>query len=280
MKDLKRRLFVSSISIALIVLLLVFAYEKIFQFIAIGLIALLAVVAVWEYKQFAKAKGGKMVFPALGLITLLEVPSFYVASRSPHLQLLPGIVLFLGFLVLFALHFKHREGVIVDLAVSMFGLVYIVVPMGMILGILYSSNGDGRLWVAYLLAVTKITDTGAYFFGSLWGRRKLAPNISPGKTVEGAVFGLISALFASFVFYVLGLYHPDSFHLSRVEWVTLGVILGVVSSFSDLSESLLKRDANKKDSNVLPGLGGVLDAIDSLLFTTPIIFFYLQSIKQ
>jgi len=280
MKDLKRRLCVSSISIAVVVLLLVFAYQSIFQYIAIGLVALLTVVAVWEYKQFAKAKGGRMLFPALTAITVFEVVSFYAASQSQSLRLLPGVVFFLGFLVLFALHFKHREGVIVDLAVSAFGLLYIVVPMGMILGILYYSNEDGRLWVAYLLTVTKITDTGAYFFGSLWGRRKLAPNISPGKTVEGAVFGLVSALFASYIFHLFSTYQGSDFQLGMIEWVSLGVILGVMAPFSDLSESLLKRDANKKDSNALPGLGGVLDAIDSLLFTAPIIFFYLQYIKH
>lgn len=280
MKDLKRRLCVSSISIAVVVLLLVFAYQSIFQFIAIGLVALLTAVAVWEYEQFAKAKGGKMIFPALVCITVLEVLSFYVASHSPPFRLLPGVVFFLGFLVLFALHFKHREGVIVDLAVSAFGLLYIVVPMGMILGILYDSYEDGRLWLAYLLVVTKVTDMGAYFVGSIWGRRKLAPRISPGKTVEGAVFGLISAMLASFIFHLVSTYQGSYFKLGTVEWLTLGAVIGVMAPFSDLSESLLKRDAKIKDSNALPGLGGVLDAIDSLLFTAPIIYFYLQYMKH
>jgi phosphatidate cytidylyltransferase len=279
-KDLKRRLCVSSLSIAVVVLLLIFAYQSIFQYIAIGLVALLTVVAVWEYEQFVKAKGGRMIFPALVAITILEVISFYAASQYQSLRLLPAALFFLGFLVLFALHFKHREGAIVDLAVSTFGLIYIVVPMGMILGILYYSNEDGRLWATYLLTVTKMTDMGGYFFGSLWGRRKLAPTISPGKTVEGAVFGLISALFASYIFHLLSTYQGLDFRLGTIEWVSLGMILGIMAPFSDLSESLLKRDANKKDSNALPGLGGVLDAIDSLLFTAPIIFFYLQYIKH
>jgi len=280
MKDLKRRLFVSSISIAALVLLLVFAYHPIFQYVSVGLVTLLAAVAIWEYEQFAKAKGGRMILPALMTITLLEIFSFYASANFSEFRLLPGAVFFLGFLLLFALHFKHREGVIVDLAVSTFGLIYIVIPMGMILWILYFPKEDGRLWVAYLLIVTKITDTGAYFFGSLWGRRKLAPNISPGKTVEGALFGLISAILASFIFYLLSATQDARFRLGMIEWITLGLILGVVAPFSDLSESLLKRDAKIKDSNALPGLGGVLDAIDSLLFTTPIIFFYLQYIKH
>ena len=163
----------SSLSIAVVVLLLVFAYQSIFQYVAIGLVALLTVVAVWEYEQFVKAKGGRMIFSGAATVkfTVLEVVSFYAASQMHRLCAYCQERCFsLGFLVLFALHFKHREGAIVDLAVSTFGLIYIVVPMGMILGILYYSNEDGRLWVAYLLTVTKITDTGAYFFGSLMGK--------------------------------------------------------------------------------------------------------------
>ena len=151
--------------------------------------------------------------------------------------------------------------------------------MGMILGILYMSGVDGRFWVTYLLVVTKITDVGAYFAGNLWGRRKLAPNISPKKTIEGAVFGLVCACGASFLFYV-GTDYGSPFHLGGYEWVFLGLLLGAVGQFGDLSESLLKRDANKKDSNALPGLGGVLDALDSVLFNAPIIYIYLRFLKS
>lgn len=285
MKDLGRRFAVSSISIVVVISLLMFAYQTLLQFLVAGLVALLSAIAIWEYEQFAKAKGGRMIFPALVAITVLEVLSFFAAAKNPALRCLPPMIFFIGFLVLFALHFKQKDGAIVDLAVSSFGLLYIAVPMGMVLGILYWPPAllqeDGRWWVAYLLTVTKITDIGAYFYGSLWGRRKLAPHISPGKTVEGALFGLLCAVFASFIFHLISDYsHAAHFRLGMIEWLCLGVILGVTGPFSDLSESLLKRDANKKDSNALPGLGGVLDALDSLLFNAPIIYFYLQYIKH
>ena len=208
-------------------------------------------------------------------------PFLLWAARIPYLLSLPLIVFFISFLLLFALHFNENDGAVVDLAVSSFGITYIAVPMGMLLGILYSGLGqDGRWWVAYLLVVTKITDVGAYFAGSLWGRRKLAPTISPGKTVEGAIFGLICAVCASYVFHLLSDWvGARLFHLGMVEWLCLGIILGLTGQFGDLSESLLKRDANKKDSNSLPGLGGVLDSIDSLLFNAPIVYFYLNYVK-
>lgn len=279
MKDLSKRTVVSIISIAAVAFLLVFSDLPWFQFIVAAVVAALTGVAIWEYEQFVKAKGGRMILPALISIGVVQVLSFFVSDHWGKMGLsLPMLIFFVGFLIMIALHFKENDGAVVDLAVSSFGLLYIAVPMGMILGILFAQSGeDGRWWIAYLLVVTKITDMGAYFGGSLWGKRKLAPTISPGKTVEGAIVGLICAIGASFIFYLISHFSGAiRFHLGVVEALWLGLILGCIGQFGDLSESLLKRDANKKDSNDLPGLGGVLDLIDSLLFNAFILFFYLK----
>jgi phosphatidate cytidylyltransferase len=283
MKDLKRRIPTFSLSVAGVVALLALAYNPWFQYGVVLAVAALAATAIWEYEQFAKAKGGQMIFPALLAITIIESVAFYAAAKASYLHSLPFVVFFIGFLILFALHFRQKDGAVVDLAVSSFGLLYIAVPMGMVLGVLYfpflGSFQDGRWWVSYLLVVTKITDVGAYFAGNLWGRRKLAPSISPGKTVEGAIFGLACAVAASYGFHALSTSLGASFHLGAAESIWLGLILGFTGQFGDLSESLLKRDANKKDSNALPGLGGVLDSVDSLLFNVPIIYLYLTYIR-
>lgn len=278
MSDFYRRVIVSSITIALVVCFIVFAFDPIFQYFVAGFVALLAGVAIWEYEQFVKAKGGRMILPALIIVSMAVVFSFFLSAEVEWLGSLPIIFFFISFLILFALHFEEQTGAIVNLAVSSFGLFYIAVPMGMVLGILYSTGVDGRWWITYLIVVTKITDVGAYFAGSLWGRRKLAPNISPKKTIEGAAFGLVCAILASFLFHLASDY-AGTFHLGMFEWLFLGLILGFVGQFGDLSESLLKRDANKKDSNTLPGLGGVLDALDSILFNAPIIYIYLHFMK-
>ena len=273
MKDLSKRFVLSLLAIPFVGSLLVFAMSPWFQYVVILSVAVFTCVAVWEYEQFVKAKGGRLLFPVLLLFTVLEVVSFVFAAKVSSLVGLPLAVFLIAFLSLFALHFKEKEGAIVDLAVSSFGLTYIAVPMGMILGILYlSGDVDGRWWVAYLVIVTKIADVGAYFAGNLWGRRKLAPKISPGKTVEGTLFGLLCAVGASYGFHLLGF-------IGRTESLVLGVILGLIGPLGDLSESLLKRDANKKDSNTLPGLGGVLDMLDSLLFNAPIIYLYLYFVR-
>jgi phosphatidate cytidylyltransferase len=154
--------------------------------------------------------------------------------------------------------------------------------MGMVLGILYFGHGqDGRFWIAYLLIVTKIADVGAYFAGNLWGKKKLAPTISPKKTVEGAICGLICAMLVSYGFHCLSSSIPGIyFDLTLFQSIILGLLLGLIGQFGDLSESLLKRDANKKDSNSLPGLGGALDSIDSLLFNSAIVYIYLNHFKM
>lgn len=280
MKDLSKRTVTSLISIASVTCLIVFSNLLWFQFVVAAVVAALSGIAIWEYEQFVKAKGGRMILPALLSIGVIQVLSFFISALWYRSQWsLPMFVFFIGFLIMISLHFKEKDGAIVDLAVSSFGLLYIAVPMGMILGVLFSQAGgeDGRWWVAYLLVVTKITDMGAYFGGNLWGKRKLAPMISPGKTVEGAIVGLVCSIAASFAFYLISHFSGAiRFHLGAVESIFLGLILGAIGQFGDLSESLLKRDANKKDSNALPGLGGVLDMIDSLLFNAFIIFFYLQ----
>ena len=115
MQDLTRRLAVSSISIAIVFCLLFFAYQSLFQYVVAAVIALIAAVAIWEYEQFAKAKGGQVILPALISITVLVVLSFFAAAAHPSLRSLPLIVFFLGYLVIFALHFRQKNGAVVDL---------------------------------------------------------------------------------------------------------------------------------------------------------------------
>lgn len=132
----------------------------------------------------------------------------------------------------------------------------------------------GLGFLAALLLITKLGDIGAYLIGSRWGKKPLIPHISPKKTIEGALGGLF--------FSVLGGLISKSFlpfNYGQLFLVAIG--LGLLGQLGDLSESLLKRDCQVKDSgNIIPGMGGILDEIDSLLFTAPVFYFYLSAILK
>jgi phosphatidate cytidylyltransferase len=131
---------------------------------------------------------------------------------------------------------------------------------------------DGRDWVLVALLTVWITDTGAYFVGKPLGRHKLAPHISPGKTWEGA----IGAQVAGFVS-VAALTQAFGLGIDAVHVVALGLIVPAVAQIGDLAESSLKRGLGIKDSSgLVPGHGGILDRLDSLLFAAPVLYWYLR----
>jgi len=164
---------------------------------------------------------------------------------------------------------------------TVFGLLYVPWLFSFITKIIYltprSEFGEttGQYYVLYLVMVTKFSDMGAYVFGSLFGKRPFAPHISPNKTWEGFFGALVTSLIASYWLYSL---MPQKLSAFRFEDVTvLGILLGFAAVIGDLAESIVKRGAHTKDSSaILPGIGGTLDLIDSLLFTSPILFFYMR----
>jgi phosphatidate cytidylyltransferase len=260
MADLSSRLM-TSISVGMCVAtLIVFSPLPFVSLLLMFFVAGISAIGVWEYAQLAIAK----------------------KRRPATLPQLPILVVALGVIAFFIHRFKKAAGALNEIAIEFFGIIYVAVPLSLILGVLYPNPHqgfpqEGRWWLLYLIVVTKITDVGAYFVGRLWGKNKLCPSLSPQKTVEGAIAGFIGAVCASVAIHKLAVYmQAEWFHLSFSESVWLGMLIGILGQIGDLAESLLKRDAVVKDSNALPGLGGVLDMVDSLLFTTPVIYFFLR----
>lgn len=276
--DLNKRIAVSSISIAILALLMIFSDHFVVKTILVLFVAAFVGIGVWEYAQFAKAKQLNPAMKAMIIIAVCEVFAFFAAHKLIVCSQMPAIVLSVGALTFFLLHFKDINDALVHVAVEFFGVCYVSVPLSFMLAILYpiSSTGmswDGRWWLVYLILVTKITDVAAYFVGRLWGRVKLAPYLSPGKTVEGAIAGIVCAVICSIC---MSRIDSPLFNLPLISSAILGLFIGLAGEIGDLAESLLKRDAVVKDSNQLPGLGGILDMVDSLLFTAPIVYFYLK----
>lgn len=178
-------------------------------------------------------------------------------------------------LIIFIIQFTKRDNrAVLSISAILFGLVYVGWFLSFLIRIRTMPVGTEvfrNLLIAYLILVAKSGDIGAYIIGTKFGSHSLIPRISPKKTIEGAVGGL---LFSVVVSLLCGAFLPF-FPLGRL--FILGLILGTLAQIGDLSESLIKRDCEAKDSGrTLPGLGGALDTIDSLLFTAPAFYFYVK----
>lgn len=176
---------------------------------------------------------------------------------------------------------RKTEQPLLSATATVSGVLYtgVTLSFGLLLRHLPEARGalverpmEGFLLVMLPVAVTALGDSAAYFVGRKMGRRRLAPKVSPGKTVEGSIGGLAGAVITGFV---LGLFMGDfeNLVLSAPICAVIGLILGVAGQLGDLSESILKREAGVKDSGkLLPGHGGFLDRFDSLLFTAPLAY--------
>ncbi len=163
-------------------------------------------------------------------------------------------------------------------ALGTLAMVYIGFPLAIITQIrLLESNAFGMWALLSIIVIPKLADSGAYFTGHAIGKNKLVPKLSPGKTIEGLCGGLVAGTLGSLLmWYWVG---PQFFGFtSQHSWmiaVAYGLVLTVVSVFGDLAESLIKRDCRIKDSShLVPGLGGILDVIDSILTTAPAAFAF------
>jgi phosphatidate cytidylyltransferase len=170
---------------------------------------------------------------------------------------------------------KKNTAGIIAISTTLFGLMYVPWLLNFIQKINFFPGVDGRYYVLYFILVTKFSDSGAYVVGSLIGRHKMIPRISPGKTWEGFAGAIVVAAGASFLFaYWAG---PRLAGMTPIHSIILGILLAGTAVIGDLIESLFKREAGVKDSGTLfPGMGGILDLLDSLLFNAPLMYLYLR----
>jgi phosphatidate cytidylyltransferase len=166
------------------------------------------------------------------------------------------------------------------MAYTLFGLLYVPWLFNFITKIVYvtpHAHGvvTGHFYVLYLIVVTKFSDMGAYLTGSVIGKHPLIPHISPKKTWEGFFGALAFSLLGSYA--MLSMMHGKLLLINYIHGTVLGLLLGFAAIIGDLAESIIKRSCDVKDSGkLLPGIGGALDLIDSLLFTAPLLFFYMR----
>jgi phosphatidate cytidylyltransferase len=250
------------------------------------LLALIAaVLAFREYCAIARALGVWVPAGIGGTAVVVVCCAMWLGDRfaidagvfEPNLV---AVVLMAAFLVVGALSVARGRpgpGVLADAAAALFAPIYIGLPLGAFAWIRADRPGidgntpDGRAAVLLLLVVIVISDSAQYYTGRTFGKRPLAPTISPKKTVEGAIGGM--------VFGTLAMAIGGHYVFASPIWVLalLGAAISLLGIVGDLFESLLKRSAGVKDSsNLIPGHGGVLDRIDSWLFTAPLYYVFVR----
>lgn len=265
MKDLSTRLFTALIFGALFIFSLFFSWQTL-----VLVFGVLAMIALYEYRQIVdritpmvEDKYDMWIFWINGLCVylvtcwvgngLLEWKYNYITA----ILILAPIVVKNWFLPQYTWK---------DALAYAWGYIWIVIPMAMATFFaFYKGDFDPRL-ILYILAIIWVHDILAYFVGKNFGNIKLMPSISPNKTVEGYVGGVLGALITALIISAID---PT---FSRINWISIGLIVAIFATIGDLFESWLKRTAGVKDSgSILPGHGGVLDRFDAFLFCVPII---------
>ncbi len=218
---------------------------------------------VIEFNAAYRKAGNKPIVALSVALTAIIVPAltFYSDAVFKVAMWASYAVLF-GFIV----YYIASDYQFIDLIISLFGVCYVVTPIALIIKL--ASRSDNVMWLPFILAIS--TDIFAYLVGMRFGKRKLLERVSPKKTLEGAIGGVVGCMISTTLFGWL--------FLPQIEWYSLAAMAffgSIASQVGDLTASTIKRNCAIKDfGNTIPGHGGVLDRLDSILFTAPVVFLY------
>jgi phosphatidate cytidylyltransferase len=239
-----------------------------------------AAIGAWELMRMARVAGHEPLDIA-AIVLAASIPLMVHASylRVFQVTLTMALVIFMALLASVVWARGTQRKPLVSLALTVVGVVYpaLVTYMYPLRYHDYAVGATaGTIVVMFPIAVTWATDTGAYGLGRLFGRHKLIPSVSPAKTVEGSIGGLILAVVAAWAYVELLMRPYAQLSLLPTGVIAFGAVIAIVAQLGDLAESLIKRDAGVKDSSrLLPGHGGILDRFDSLLFVLPVAYLLL-----
>lgn len=238
------------------------------------LVLIINLVAQYEFYKLNELKG-MLPLKILGLLGSVVITfSFYCYG----IEKLWIIILVLFYLILLIELFRNNKSATLNIASTSWGLFYPTVFMGFNIllrelpletGLEYRLGGR---WLLLMIVTIWICDTAAYFVGKSIGKHKLFSRVSPHKTVEGAVAGVIFSFVTAYIFHLTYIKS-----LTLMQCFVIALIVAIFSQVGDLVESVFKRDAGVKDSsNLLPGHGGMLDRFDAPLFVAPLVFLYFK----
>lgn len=286
----KRRVFASRLFSTLVLwAVLVFAFKSEKEWLVMVITGLFGIAGAAEYYRLLRADPQARSFNLLGLLICVgywaAVGWWLHQGRSADLMWLDLVALTASVHGSFLLCYRHQlEGVLTLQRIfnTVFGVVYTVIFFGFMVKIIYIEPAEpmrGCFLLLFLIMVTKFSDMGAYAFGVVFGKHKMIPHISPAKSWEGFAGSFVGSFLAAII---LLLVVPEK--ITPVGWLhglILAPVLCATAVTGDLAESVLKRCVAIKDSgHKLPGIGGILDLTDSLLFTAPVFYFYLSAITR
>lgn len=258
----------SSIILACIAILGIWYYP-----ISWIIVSLFTFMGLYEFFYMVEKKGVQLFKPlGLAIAVLIPLTIYHKLVVKEGLQFLfVIIVLFLLFLLEMGKKEKHQP--VLSLSATVFGIIYISWCFSFLLRT--RQLPQGQILTVFLLLVTKSSDIGAYLWGRAFGSVPLIATISPKKSLEGAIGGFFTAVIIGNIFahfFVDSLRFTEKFYLI--------IIIAIISQLGDLFESLIKRDCEVKDSGkIFPGMGGVLDVIDSIIFTAPTFYLYITMLR-
>ena len=253
--------------------------------VMILLFAAITGLTIWEFtglvKQSENVAVNRFISTAAGIYFFLAVAG-YCSGLTPSAAFVPYL-LTVVYLLVSELYLKQTNP-INNWAYTMLSQMYIALPFSMINVLAFRSTPDGNVtfeWLSLFIFLWT-NDTGAYCSGSLLGRHKLFPRISPGKSWEGSIGGAVFVMIAAAIIYFLNVGQTDGrvAGMPLWQWLGLGLVVVVFGTWGDLVESLFKRTLGIKDSgNILPGHGGMLDRFDSSLMAIPAAVVYLYTLQ-
>jgi len=254
------------IAVPLILVLVIWGTKDLFALV----IACIIAVAVWEYNGMVFA-GTEWCEKAEGIMGAIVLPAAALLGDASLMTATMSLLIMIFFMV-FLYRFRIKTVPLDSLMKVVFGFVYITFLFSHI--ILVRNGPRGVYWIFFIIVITFSSDIAAFYAGRFAGKRKLIPSISAGKTQEGALGAVAGAVVASVVYAVL--FIPS---LTLAHAIIIGALGSILGQMGDLCESVIKRVSRVKDSGaILPGHGGILDRLDSLLFVIPFIYYYKEMI--
>ena len=263
MRNLLRRSFSGIVYILIFISAILYSKES-----YIALISLFGFIAIWEFSKMITLKNyaAYLFFPLLLFLMMKRQDNFVVSG-------ILAITIISSLYLIYQLYAKKEIQFSNDRSKLGITIRYVIFSMCFLILLPFYENSFHPYLMISILSIIWVNDSFAFLVGKNFGKNKLFPSVSPKKTIEGLLGGLVFSLLAGLL---ISKFNSD---FSMLNWLTISVIVSLIGTVGDLVESKFKRQANIKDSgNIMPGHGGILDRLDSLLFAAPFVYLYINFI--